>query len=178
MRKSGMADSPFFTQPKPDGKKVTPPSKGLPTKKEDLEAEKAVYQSNEGSISEPTERSIDSLTDRLTDQSMDQSTNRSTDQPADHSTSQLITGTEDVDALGPVVDRPRAFYITDKVDRWLDEAVRYLKEKGLHKADRSVLINALLHDPNHYSPASLDKLRARLLAHLTNKSLKRVQSTE
>jgi hypothetical protein len=48
----------------------------------------------------------------------------------------------------------------------------------LHKADRSVLVNALLHDPALYQPASLDKIRARLLAHLTNKSLKRVQSTE
>ena len=178
MRKSGLADSPFFTQPKPGVKKVTIPSKDLPTKKEGLGAEKAVYQSNDRSIDEPTERSIDPLTDRPTDQSMDQSTNRSTDQPADQSASQSSTRMDDVDALGPVVDRPRAFYITDKVDRWLDEAVRYLKEKGLHKADRSVLINALLHDPNHYSPASLDKLRARLLAHLTNKSLKRVQSTE
>ena len=56
------------------------------------------------------------------DQSVDQSTNR----PINRSTDQLI----DVDKLGSIVDRPRAFYITQKVDRWLDEGVRYLRSKG------------------------------------------------
>ena len=77
-----------------------------------------------------------------------------------------------------MVARPSAFYITQSVDRWLDEAVRYLKEKGLHKADRSVLMNAILHDPKLFEPNSLDGLRSRLLAHLTNKALKKSQSTD
>ena len=83
-----------------------------------------------------------------------------------------------MDELGPVVEKPKSFYVTHKIDRWLDEAVRYLKAKGLHKADRSVLVNALLHDPDHYTPEALDKLRPKLLVHLTNKGLKRVQSSE
>jgi len=77
-----------------------------------------------------------------------------------------------------VVERPRAFYITQQVDIWLDESVRYLRGKGMHKVDRSVLINALLHNEGLYNPRFLNNIRKRLLAHLTNKSLKRVQSTD
>jgi hypothetical protein len=109
-----------------------------------------------------------------TSQSAARPTSRSVGQSTDQSTTPLT----DVDALGSVVDRPRAFYITQKVDRWLDEGVRYLRERGMHKADRSVLVNALMHDPNLFKPKHMDSIRQRLLAHLTNKSLKRVQSTD
>ena len=101
-----------------------------------------------------------------TSRSSDQSTNRPTDKLSD------------IDSLGAVVARPRAFYITQRVDRWLDEAVRYLREQGLHKVDRSVLVNALLHNPDLFKQSFLQELRSRLLAHLTNKSLRRGQTTE
>ena len=104
------------------------------------------------------------------DQSIDQSTNR----PTKRSTDQLTK----VDTLGSIVERPRAFYITLKVDRWLNDAVRYLRDKGMHKMDRSVLVNTLLHNPDHYKPKSLNDIRKRLLAHLTNKSLRRGRSTD
>ena len=107
------------------------------------------------------------------DQSVDQSTNRPATQSTNRSTDQLSR----IDALGPIVDRPRAFYITLKVDRWLDESVRYLKDKGMHKMDRSVLLNSLIHNPLLFKPSSLDKIRNKLLAHLTNKSLKRGELT-
>ena len=110
----------------------------------------------------------------LVDQSTGQSTKRPVNQPVDRSTDQLSK----VDTLGPIVDRPRAFYITQKVDRWLDETVRHLRDIGIHKMDRSVLVNALLHNPHLYKPYSLDNIRKRLLAHLTNRSLKRAQSTD
>jgi hypothetical protein len=97
-----------------------------------------------------------------------------TDRSIDRSIGWLV----DIETLGPVVERPRAFYITEQVDRWLDEAVRYLKRKGLHKVDRSVLVNAILHNPALFSPGALDAMRARLLAHLTNKSLKRAESSD
>jgi hypothetical protein len=100
------------------------------------------------------------------DQSASRSTDRSIDQPID------------LDSLGPVVDRPRAFYITQRIDRWLNEAVRYLKGKGLHKVDRSVVVNTLMHDGELFKPKQLDRLRQKVLAHLTNKSLKRVESTD
>jgi len=114
----------------------------------------------------------------LVDQSTDQSTNRSTNRPTDRLTDWFFDSITDVDELGSVVERPRAFYITQKVDLWLDEAVRYLKGKGMHKVDRSVLINALLHNEGLYKPRFLNRIRKRLLTHLTNKSLRRVQSTD
>ena len=99
--------------------------------------------------------------------------NQSVDQSTNQSTSQSIDPLADVDNLGAIVPRPRAFYITEKLDRMLDDAVKYLQDKGIHKADRSVLVNAMLHDPSLFKPKGLDKLRSRVLAHLTNKSLKR-----
>ena len=110
----------------------------------------------------------------LVDQSTDQSTKRPVNHPADRSTDQRSK----VDTLGPIVDRPRAFYITQKVDRWLDEAVRYLRDNGIHKMDRSVLVNALIHNPDHFKPTSLEKIRQRLLDHLINKSLRRSKPTD
>ena len=109
---------------------------------------------------------------------VDQSTNQSTERPVNRLTDQSIDQLRKVDTLGPIVDRPRAFYITQKVDRWLDETVRHLRDKGIHKMDRSVLVNALIHNPDLYKEDSLEKIRDRLLAHLTNKSLKRVRSTD
>ncbi|MFC2054780.1 hypothetical protein ACFLV7_10895 [Chloroflexota bacterium] len=111
-------------------------------------------------------------------QSTDQPTNRSTNRQTDRLIDWLTNPVTDVDELGPVVERPRAFYITQKLDLWLDEAVRYLKSKGMYKVDRSVLINALLHNEGFYTSSFLNTIRRRLLAHLTNKSLKRVQSTD
>jgi hypothetical protein len=167
MKKSGLADSPFFVPPKQDEAPAPPPSRAA-----DLNGrkKKPVKKAKKGkSIPQSTKRSTSQPTSQSTDRPIDQSTNQSTDRSTDPLT--------DVDALGPVVERPHAFYITQKVDRWLDESARYLKEKGMHKADRSVVVNALLHDPKHFLPSSLDQIRARLLAHLTNKSLKRSQST-
>jgi len=110
--------------------------------------------------------------------SVAQSVNQSVDQPTSQSTVESTGRFSDIDLIGPVVGRPCAFYITQKVDEWLDEAVRYLKEKGLHKVDRSVLLNAILHDPELFNHKSLDSMREKLLMHLTNRNLRRVQSTE
>ena len=117
----------------------------------------------------PVEAKGEIKNNQSTSQSTDQLTNRPINPPIDQQTNRLI----EVDELGPVVEKPKAFYITKKVDRWLDEAVRYLQEKGLYKVDRSILVNALLHKPELFKPDSLDGIRSQLLAHLTNKSLKR-----
>ena len=135
---------------------------------------KVAGKDNNQSNNLPTKKKAKDLVDQSTDQSTNQLTNRSTNRLTDW----LIDPITDVDELGSVVERPRAFYITQKVDLWLDEAVRYLKGKGIHKVDRSVLINALLHNEGLYKPRFLNRIRKRLLAHLTNKSLKRVQSTD
>ena len=74
----------------------------------------------------------------LVDQSTDQSTNRSTNRPTDRLTDWLTDSITDIDELGSVEERPRAFYITQKVDLWLDEAVRYLRGKGMHKSSETI----------------------------------------
>ena len=157
MTKSGLADSPFFS--KPAQKEPATPLSGRYAA--DQKREKRT-----GRKESKRKTTVDRPTSKLTDQSVDQST--------DQSTGQLT----EVEAFGPIVARPRAFYITQKVDRWLDEAVRYLKDQGYAQADRSVLINAILHDPELFTSESLDAIWSKLLAHLTNKSLKRPQSTE
>src|SRR5689334_18386208 len=91
----------------------------------------------------PVQEKKDPKNNQSISQSIDQSTNQSINQSIDQPINRLI----DVDELGPVVEKPKAFYITQKVDRWLDEAVRFLQEKGLYKIDRSILVNALLHNP-------------------------------
>lgn len=149
MRKSGLADSPFFSKAPPGPVVSTPPRSRVSAAKKENKQEEAVDQA----VDRPTDRPVD----------------RPTDRPTDQSTSEAFT----VDALGPIVARPSSFYITRKLDRWLDEGVRYLREKGLHKADRSVLVNTLLHDPDLYTPAELDKLRERVLVHMTNRTLRR-----
>ena len=121
----------------------------------------------------PVEAKKETNNNQSTSQSTDQSTNRPINQSIDQPTNPSIDSLADVDQLGPVVEKPKAFYITQKVDHWLDDAVRYCQEKGLYKVDRSILVNALLHKPELFKPETLNDLRNRLLAHLTNKSLRR-----
>jgi hypothetical protein len=140
----------------------------LNTESPSLKSENVIY--NRKASKRKSKRKPMKPVNRSIDQSTNQSTDRSTSRPIDQLTN--------IDSLGPVVERPRAFYITQKVDRWLDEGVRYLRKKGLHKVDRSVLVNAFLHDRKMFKPSQLDNLREKLLIHLTNKSLKRVESTD
>jgi hypothetical protein len=169
MKKSGLADSPFFDT---SGQKKSAPPPGPPNKRKRT---KPVAEKETKVKPQVEDSTVEGST---VDQSTDQSTSRPTGRPIDQSTDQLTDESTNIDALGPVVARPRAFYITQKLDRWLDEAVTYLKGKGMHKVDRSVLINALLHDPSLFESRSLDRIRPSLLTHLTNKFLRRGQSTE
>jgi len=44
-----------------------------------------------------------------------------------------------------ILRKPRGFYISERLDRRLDEAVSYLREQhGMRRVDRSVLVTALL----------------------------------
>ena len=70
--------------------------------------------------------------------SIDQRINQSIDQSIDQSTNQSISQFTPVNDIGPVIEKPRGFYITEKVDKWLGNAVRYLQDKGLHKVDRAI----------------------------------------
>src|SRR5690242_19333248 len=69
---------------------------------------------------------------KLTNQSTGQSTNQLIGQPISR-------------PFTKIVDRPKAFYITEGLDEKLDKAVTYLQKKhGIKKVDRSVIVNALL----------------------------------
>jgi len=70
----------------------------------------------------------------------------------------------------PVVERPKAFYITKQLDRRLDEAVRYYQEKhGITKVDRSALVNAILDNDAKWTEEALDLLVDRVLSQLTSR---------
>jgi len=69
-----------------------------------------------------------------------------------------------------VVDRPKAFYITKRLDRRLDEAVRYYQEKhAIRKVDRSTVVNALLDTDTNWTEEALDLLVDRVLSQLTSR---------
>jgi hypothetical protein len=68
------------------------------------------------------------------------------------------------------VPRPKAFYITRRLDRRLEAAVRYFQEvQGIVKADRSTVLNALLDREDLFSEEALESLAARVIAQLTSR---------
>src|SRR3954469_4063819 len=96
------------------------------------------------------------------DQSVDQSTSQSTSQ----STKQSINKFSSND----IVDRPKAFYITVRLDKRLDDAVRYYQDvHGIKKADRSTVVNAMLDTDEKWTENSLDGLVSRLISQLTSR---------
>ena len=97
---------------------------------------------------------------QLTDQPVSQSTSQSTDRPA-------------VSVDTKTVDRPKSFYITLRLDKRLDTAVRYLQEThGLKKVDRSILVNAMLDIDEQWTDEALDLLVERVVHLLTNKMVR------
>ena len=103
-------------------------------------------------------------TPQSTTQSARQSVSQSTDKQASRSAFLSETKT---------VDRPKSFYITLRLDRRLDEAVRYFQEAhGIKKVDRSILVNAMLDNDGNWTGEALDFLVERILQLLTNKLIR------
>ncbi|SRR6266568_7213808 len=93
-----------------------------------------------------------------------QSVRQSTDQQAGQSTPLSDNKT---------VDRPKSFYITNRLDKRLDEAVDYIQEvHGIKKVDRSILVNAMLDHDAIWTGEALDLLVDRILRLLTNKMIR------
>ena len=87
------------------------------------------------------------------DQSVSQLTNQSTEEPS-----------------GTVVPRPKAFYITERLDKRLDKAVRYLQDAhGIKKVDRSTILNTMLDRADLFTTESLDELVDRVVSQLTSR---------
>jgi len=109
-------------------------------------------------------QSSNQQTPQSTTQSARQSVSQSTDQQA--SRSAFLSDTK-------TVDRPKSFYITLRLDRRLDEAVRYFQEAhGIKKVDRSILVNAMLDNDGNWTGEALDFLVERILQLLTNKLIR------
>jgi hypothetical protein len=73
-----------------------------------------------------------------------------------------------------IVDRPKAFYITEGLDEKLDQAVVYLQRKhGIKKVDRSVVVNALLDNDTLWTDEALDQLVERIVSQLTSRLISR-----
>jgi hypothetical protein len=76
--------------------------------------------------------------------------------------------------LTQIVDRPKAFYITEGLDEKLDQAVTYLQRKhGIKKVDRSVIVNALLDNETLWTDEALDQLVERVVSQLTSRLMSR-----
>ena len=109
------------------------------------------------SSSQSTDQSIS----RLTNQSTERLTKQSMNLPTTHTGSRIM-------------EKPRAFYITERLNQRLDEAVRYYQEKhNLKKVDRSVIVTAFLDNEANWTEEalelSLDRVISQLTSRLTNR---------
>ena len=100
----------------------------------------------------PTSADIDQPTAQSIDESTSQSTDRLNDLPS-----------------GRVGGRPKAFYITERLDRRLDEAVQYFKSKNINKVDRSTVVNAMLDNEEQFKEESLERLVDRVVGQLASR---------
>jgi hypothetical protein len=90
-----------------------------------------------------------------------QPTNRSTSQ----STSRLTNFSSN-----KIVEKPKAFYITERLDKRLDEAVRYFQEQhGIKKVDRSTLVNVMLDNDANWTEEALSQQVERVISQLTSR---------
>ncbi|SRR6266568_1491582 len=116
-------------------------------------------------IQQKTRQSGSQLTNQLISKQTDQTTNQSTNLPTKRLTKQSISQSDN-----KIVEKPKAFYITQRLDKKLDEAVRYCQEvHGIKKADRSTIVNAILDNEANWTEEALDLLIDRVLSILTSR---------
>jgi len=98
---------------------------------------------------------------------------KSTSQSTSQLTSQSI-GQPTKRPFTKIVDRPKAFYITEGLDENLDKAVTYLQKKhGIKKVDRSAVVNALLDNNTLWTDEALDQLVDKVVSQLTSRLMSR-----
>jgi hypothetical protein len=138
----------------------TPPTPAPPETPRDLDrqstrpsTDQAIDQSGDPSVMPPTGRPDDQSADRA----VDPTSARTPHRPTDRMTARIL-------------DRPKAFYITEELDRRLDETVRYVQEHHrVRRVDRSTVVNALLSDDALWSRSAIDRLVDRVVDQLTNR---------
>jgi uncharacterized protein YeaC (DUF1315 family) len=102
-------------------------------------------------------------------QSTEQSINQSTDQSINRLTERLTNRLNHPTSI-KVMDKPRGFYITEQLNKRIDEAVRYYQEQhNLKKVDRSIVVTALLDNEANWTEEALDLLLDRILNQLTSR---------
>jgi hypothetical protein len=146
----------------------TPPADEQDTLQEDTATPSSqTPQAANGSTTQSSDESASQLTSQSTKRSTNKSLNQSTNRPAAKPTSSTSPATQ---VSSRIVDRPKAFYITERLDRRLDEAVQYFQRThGIKKVDRSILINAMLDNDAQWSDKSLDSLVDRVISQLTSR---------
>jgi hypothetical protein len=94
-------------------------------------------------------------------QSSGQSTNSSLDQSIKQST---------ITTRNKVMEKPRGFYITERLNQRIDEAVRYYQDKHhLKKVDRSIVVTVLLENEANWTEEALDLVLDRVINQLTSR---------
>jgi hypothetical protein len=103
------------------------------------------------------------------DQSTTESTGQSTRQSTGSSARALTAFAVDRGAH-ETVGRPKAFYITTRLNKRLDAAVRYFQEVwGIKKVDRSAIVNVMLDTDSHWTDKALDQVADRLVRLLASR---------
>ncbi len=101
--------------------------------------------------------------------SPDRSTEQSINQSTDQSIHRLTNRFNNPSSI-KVMDKPRGFYITEQLNKRIDEAVRYYQEThNLKKVDRSIVVTALLDNEANWTEETLDLLLDRILNQLTSR---------
>jgi hypothetical protein len=119
----------------------SPPQRPTPTQSISQSTSESITPSTDPSINHPIHRSVDQVTTR---------------------------GTSANDKR--IMDKPRGFYITERLNKRIDEAVRYYQDKHhLRKVDRSVVVTALLDNEANWTEEALDLLLERVIHQLTER---------
>ena len=114
----------------------------------------------------------DPVSSQSPNQQTPQSTTQSARQPVSQSTDQQASRSAFLSDT-KTVDRPKSFYITVRLDKRLDEAVRYFQEiHGIRKVDRSIIVNAMLDTDAQWTEEALDRLVERVMKLLTKKLMR------
>jgi hypothetical protein len=129
--------------------------------------------------SEPTRRPLTSKETKiepriaLSDQEPGEPSGQSTTLSTSKSTPQSVgrLGVPSIlQASDTTVERPKAFYITKRLDHRLDEAVRYYQDvHGIKKVDRSAIVNAMLDTDANWTDEALDQSVSRIMSLLTSR---------
>jgi hypothetical protein len=148
---------------KPTGKPVQNELSAIKTEELELDSR------DESSAFQTRPRVADESTDQLTRELTKESTRQLTRQSTNESTRRLPEQSP-VGSTNRTVGRPKAFYITVRLDHHIEEAVRYFQDVwGIKKVDRSAVVNAMLDDDKKWTDAELDKMARRIVGLLTSR---------